>query len=72
MDVSNVARPGNPTGRGTVAQNPVGVEANWPLAGYNQDTKVGLLAGLLSNDWLGERHIDTLVAYLNDRFQKSN
>lgn len=44
----------------------------WPLAGYNQVTMVGFLAGLLSNDWLAERHIDTLVAYLNNRFQKGN
>ena len=44
----------------------------WPLAGHNQSTRVGFLAGLLSNEWLAERHIDTLVSYLGDRFQKSN
>ena len=42
----------------------------WPLIGHNRSTRVGFLAGLLSNEWLAERHIDTLVAYINDRFQK--
>jgi len=38
----------------------------WPLTGYDEMTRVGFLAELLSNKWLAERHIDTLVAYLND------
>lgn len=43
----------------------------WPLTGYDEMTRVGFLAELLSNKWLAKRHIDTLVAYLNDRLQKS-
>ena len=43
----------------------------WPLAGHDQSTRVGFLASLLSNEWLAERHVDTLVAYLGDRFRKS-
>jgi len=44
----------------------------WPLAGHDQSTRVGFLAGLLSNEWLAERHIDILVSYLDDRFRESN
>jgi len=44
----------------------------WSLTGHDQSTRVGFLAGLLSNDWLAERHIDTLVSYLDDRFRESN
>ena len=44
----------------------------WPLGGHDQSTRVGFLAGLLSNEWLAERHIDTLVMYLNDRFRRGN
>jgi len=44
----------------------------WPLAGHDQSTRVGFLAGLLSNEWLAERHIDMLISYLGDRFRKSN
>ena len=43
----------------------------WPLTGYDEMTRVGFLAELLSNKWLAERHINTLVAYLNDRLRKS-
>ena len=44
----------------------------WPLTGYNQVTRVGFLAGLLSNEWLAEWHVDMLVAYLNNRLQRGN
>ena len=43
----------------------------WPLIGHQRETRVGYLAELLSNEWLGERHIDTLVTYLGDRLRKS-
>lgn len=44
----------------------------WPLAGYDQVTRVGFLASLLSNEWLAERHIDTFVAYLNDQLRRGD
>jgi hypothetical protein len=44
----------------------------WPLTRRDQSTRVGFLAELLSNEWLAERHIDTLAAYLDDRFRKGN
>ena len=42
----------------------------WSLAGHDKETRVGYLAGLLSNEWLGERHIDTISSYLNTRVQR--
>ena len=42
----------------------------WSLIGYDRETRIGHLAGLLSNQWLGERHIDTISSYLNVRAQK--
>ena len=44
----------------------------WPLRGHEGSTKVGFLATMLSNEWLAERHVDTLVAYIGDRLQGSN
>lgn len=44
----------------------------WSLIGHNQLMKVGFLAEFLSNEWLAERHIDTLVAYVGDRLRRSN
>lgn len=41
----------------------------WPLAGPDKETRVGHLAELLSNEWLGERHIDTISSYLNAQVQ---
>lgn len=41
----------------------------WLLAGHDKETRVGYLAGLLSNEWLGERHINTISSYLNARAQ---
>ena len=41
----------------------------WPLEGHYKETRVGYLAELLSNEWLGERHIDILSSYLNTRAQ---
>ena len=37
----------------------------WSLTGHDRETHVGYLAGLLSNDWLGERHINSISLYLN-------
>jgi len=42
----------------------------WSLAGYDKETRVGYLAGLLSNEWLGERHINTISSYLNTRARR--
>jgi hypothetical protein len=42
----------------------------WPLVGHDKETPVGYLAGLLSNEWLGERHINTISSYLNAREQR--
>jgi len=44
----------------------------WSLPGHEGSTRVGLLATILSNEWLAERHIDTLVAYIGDRLRGSN
>src|SRR6266478_4654571 len=37
----------------------------WSLVGNDKETRIGHLAGLLSNEWLGERHIDTISSHLN-------
>lgn len=42
----------------------------WSLVGHDKETRVGYLAGLLSNEWLGERHINTISSYLNSRAQR--
>ena len=42
----------------------------WSLAGYDKETHIGYLAGLLSNEWLGERHINTISSYLNTQAQR--
>lgn len=39
----------------------------WVLPGANSSSFVGVLAKLLSNNWLVERHLDTLGSYLNFR-----
>ena len=39
----------------------------WALAGADSASFVGVLAGLLSTDWLSERRLDTLASYLNFR-----
>lgn len=39
----------------------------WALMGADSSSFVGVLAGLLSVDWLSERHLDTLASYLNFR-----
>jgi len=36
----------------------------WSLVGHERETLVGYLAELLSYEWLGERHIDTISSYL--------
>jgi len=43
----------------------------WALAGANSSSFVGVLARLLSNEWLGERHLDTLTSYLNFRVSRN-
>jgi len=40
------------------------------LAGAASSSFVGVLARLLSADWLGESHLDTLVSYLNLRSER--
>ena len=42
----------------------------WSLVSHDKETRVGHLAGLLSDEWLSERHIDTISSYLNFRAQK--
>lgn len=42
----------------------------WPLVGHDKETRVGYLTGLLSNEWLGERHINLISSYLNTRAQR--
>jgi len=42
------------------------------LAEHGKSTRLGFLAGLLSNEWLAERRIDTLVSYLDGRLRKGN
>lgn len=37
----------------------------WALAGANSFSAVGVLARLLSTEWVAERHLDTLASYLN-------
>jgi len=39
----------------------------WSLTGHDRVTRIGYLAELLSNQWLGERHIDTISSYLTSR-----
>ena len=39
----------------------------WALAGADSSSHIGVLAGLLSTNWLGGRHLDTLASYLNFR-----
>jgi len=34
--------------------------------------RAGFLAGLLSNQWLAEQHIDILALYLDNQFQKGD
>ena len=41
----------------------------WPLVGSDKETRVGHLARLLSNEWLGERHINMISSYLNTSAQ---
>jgi hypothetical protein len=40
------------------------------LAGYDKETWVWYLAGLLSDEWLGERHTNAISLYLNVRAQR--
>ena len=42
----------------------------WALAGADSSSPVGVLARLLSTQWLSERHLDTLASYLNFRASK--
>lgn len=42
----------------------------WSLQGPDKETRIGHLAGLLSDQWLDERHIGTISSYLNDRVQR--
>lgn len=42
----------------------------WALAGVDSSSPVGVLAELLSANWLRERHLDTLASYLNCRAGK--
>ena len=44
----------------------------WSLVGHDKETRVGYLARLLSNDWLGERHINAISSYLNTRAQRES
>ena len=37
----------------------------WALAGMDSLSAIGVLAGLLSSDWVAERHLDTLASHLN-------
>lgn len=53
-------------GKGFDAANPMGDE-DMGLAGAGSSSFVGVLAGLLSTDWLRERHLGTLCSYLNFR-----
>ena len=39
----------------------------WSLTSHDKETRIGHLAGLLSDEWLSERHIDTISSYLNSR-----
>ena len=39
----------------------------WVLVGADSSSFVGVLAKLLSDNWLVERHLDTLISYLNFR-----
>ena len=70
MDVNNGTRSRDPGGGETLDRTPWGLKL-WPLIRHQRETRVGYLAELLSNKWLGERHIDTLVAYLGNQLQKS-
>ena len=42
----------------------------WVLAGADSLSHVGVIARLLSTDWLGERNLNTLASYLNFRAGK--
>ena len=42
----------------------------WSLTSHDKETRIGHLAGLLSDEWLSERHIDTISSYLNSRAQE--
>ena len=42
----------------------------WSLVSHDKETRIGHLAGLLSDEWLSERHIDTVSSYLNSQAQK--
>lgn len=66
-----VRSPGIQAAEELLGRTPWGLRL-WPLAGHDQSTRVGFLAGLLSNQWLAERHIDILTLYLDNRFQKGN
>ena len=57
--------------RGLLEKVPWGLRL-WSLVGHDRETRVGYLAGLLSNDWLGERHINSIASYLNARAQKES
>jgi len=52
--------------RGLMQQIPWGMRI-WALTGAESSSFVGVLARLLSTDWLRERHLDTLGSYLNFR-----
>ena len=41
----------------------------WSLTSHDKVTRIGYLGELLSNKWLGERHIDTISSYLSFRAQ---
>lgn len=55
--------------RGLLEKIPWGLRL-WSLTGHDKVTRVGHLAGLLSNEWLGERHIDTVSSCLDMRAQR--
>ena len=42
----------------------------WSLVSHDKETRIGHLAGLLSDEWLSERQIDTVSSYLNSQAQK--
>ena len=44
----------------------------WSLTGRDRESRIGHLAELLSNGWLGERHINTISSYLNTRAQQES
>ena len=44
----------------------------WSLTGHDGESRIGHLAGLLSNKWLGERQVNAISSYLNARARQES